>query len=179
MTWPYPAPVDDGGGAHLVAGTPLPDLALATTDGQIVNPSAIPGRAVIFVYPWTGRPGWPNPPDWDAIPGAHGSTPEAEGFRDLYAKFAAQGVKVYGLSGQDCVHQRELSQRLKLPFPLLSDEALAFAAALRLPRFDAGGTTYLKRLTILTDGGRISRTIYPVHPPDVHAAEVLSMLRER
>ena len=42
---------------------------------------------LMIVYPWTGRPGHPNPPDWDVIPGAHGSTPELEGFRDRAAAF--------------------------------------------------------------------------------------------
>jgi peroxiredoxin len=177
MTWPYPAPEDDGGAAHLVAGTPLPSIGLPTTEGQVVNPAAIPGRTVIFVYPWTGRPGLPNPPAWDQIPGAHGSTPQAEGFRDLYAKFAAQGVKVYGLSSQDSGHQRELALRLKLPFPLLSDTQFSFADGLQLPRFTTGGVTYLKRLTILATSGTIARVVYPVHPPDVHAANALAMLR--
>lgn len=177
MSWPYPAPVDKGGAAHLTAGLALPGVGLVSSDGAVVKLAEVPGLAVLFVYPWTGRPGLPNPPRWDDIPGAHGSTPEAEGFRDLYAKFAAAGAKVYGLSGQDTDHQHELARRLDLPFPLLSDAGFEFANALGLPRFETGGLQYLERLTIVARAGRIAKVFYPVHPPDVHAAEVLTWLR--
>ena len=179
MTWPHPAPDDDSGAKHLISGLALPNIALASTDGGVVNLRAVPGVVVAFVYPWTGRPGLPNPPRWDDIAGAHGSTPEAEGFRDLYAKFAAQGAKVVGISSQDSGHQREFALRTRLPFPLLSDAAFAFADALNLPRFETGGETYLKRLTIAAEAGRIVKAFYPVHPPDLHAAEVLAWLRTR
>jgi peroxiredoxin len=169
--------VDDGAAAHLVPGLALPDVALASTDGAIVKPADVPGLAIFFVYPWTGRPGLPNPPRWDDIPGAHGSTPEAEGFRDLYAKFSAAGTRVYGISGQDTGHQREFALRMKLPFPLLSDSHLAFADALMLPRFETGGEMYLSRLTIAARAGRVVNVFYPVHPPDLHAAEVLAWVR--
>ncbi len=178
MTWPYPAPsADDDGARHLVAGLALPDVALASTEGAIVKLADVPGRAIIIMYPWTGRPGLPNPPRWDDIPGAHGSTPQAEGFRDLYAKFSAQGAKVFGVSSQDTGHQREFALRMKLPFPLLSDAAFAFSDALMLPRFETGNVKYLKRLTIAARGGRIEHVFYPVHPPDLHAAEVLGWMR--
>jgi hypothetical protein len=94
--WPYPAPVDDGGARHLVQGVALPDLALASTQGTPVNLLHLAGRAIVFVYPWAGRPGRPNPAGWDEIPGAHGSTPQAAGFRDLHHEFEARGAKVFG-----------------------------------------------------------------------------------
>jgi peroxiredoxin len=132
---------------------------------------------VVFVYPWTGRPGLPNPPDWDVIPGAHGSTPEAEGFRDLYPEYRALGAKVSGLSCQDQSHQREFAARLGLPYALLSDRGHLLRRTLALPVFETGGTTYLKRLTLVVRDGRLVRHFYPVHPPDKHAGEVLSWLR--
>jgi peroxiredoxin len=177
MTWPYPAPIDTGGARHLVPGLPLPQVLLSAGDGTAVDLSRERGLLVVFVYPWTGRPGLANPPRWDEIPGAHGSTPEAEGFRDLHSKFVAQGARVIGLSGQDSAHHRELTGRLRLPFPLLSDEGFRFADALDLPRFETGGTRYLERLTIVARDGRIAKVFHPVHPPDLHAAEVLAWLR--
>lgn len=177
MTWPYPAPGDGGGARHLEEGLALPEVALVSTDGAAVKLSEVPGLAIIFIYPWTGRPGLPNPPRWDDIPGAHGSTPEAEGFRDLHVKLATAGASVYGLSSQDTGHQREFALRVRLPFPLLSDASFLLADALRLPRFETGGTSYLERLTIVARAGRIARVFYPVHPPDLHAAEVLAWLR--
>lgn len=174
--WPWPAPVEDGGAAHLAAGTPLPGLSLPSSKGGTVDLSRLPGRTVVFVYPWTGRPGLTNPPAWDDIPGAHGSTPQAEGFRDLSRDFATRGVAVFGLSGQDGAHHRELAERLALPFPLLSDSDLAFARALRLPTFATGGVTYLKRLTLICADGLVTRALYPVHPPDRSAATTLAAL---
>ena len=94
------SPIDDGAAKHLIAGTRLPDVALPATRGANVNLARYQERAIVFVYPMTGTPGVANPPDWDVIPGAHGSTPEAEGFRDAYAEFELLGYEVFGLSGQ-------------------------------------------------------------------------------
>ena len=104
--------------------------------------------AIVYCYPWTGRPGLPNPPSWDDIPGAHGSTPQAEGFRDLYAGFQQVDAAVFGLSTQSTAYQRELVDRLNLPFEIVSDEQFALQRALALPTFATGGVTYLKRLTL-------------------------------
>ena len=78
---------DDGGARHLQRGRRMPDIELPTTAGRSVSFARLAGRAIVYCYPWTGRPGEPNPPGWDDIPGAHGSTPQAEGFRDLYDGF--------------------------------------------------------------------------------------------
>ncbi len=174
--WPYPAPVDDGGAAHLLAGLELPDVALSSTSGAAINLRDQAGQAVVFLYPWTGRAGLANPPDWDTIPGAHGSTPEAEGFRERFPDFQARGIAVFGLSSQDTHHQREFAERLKLPFPVLSDANFAFANALKLPRFETGGAVYLKRLTLVISNGLIERAVYPVHPPDTHARQMAGEL---
>lgn len=106
---PFPQAVDDGGGDHLTPGMRLPAIALPATDGGTIALAAIEGRCLVIVYPWTGRSGLPNPPDWDSIPGAHGSTPELEGFRDRFADFAALGLRLFGLSRQATVYQRELA----------------------------------------------------------------------
>ncbi len=174
--WPYPAPIDDGGAAHLQAGTLLPDVTLPATTGDSISLARIAGLAIIFVYPWTGRPGVADPPGWDDIPGAHGSTAEAEGFRDQIAQFQARGLQIFGLSTQPREWQREFASRIGLTFPLLSDAEFRGADALRLPRFTTGGTTFLKRLTLMSWDRQIVRTVYPVHPPDRHAADLLAML---
>jgi peroxiredoxin len=176
-TWPWPAPVDDGAADHLIAGTRLPDVALIATHGANVNLARYQERAVVFVYPMTGTPGVANPPDWDVIPGAHGSTPEAEGFRDVYTEFELLGYEVFGASSQSAGDQQAFATRAGIPFLLLSDQNFAFADALDLPRFTTGGRHYLKRLTMIVRNGTIYRVIYPVHPPDAHAEELLRSLR--
>lgn len=176
IEWPYPAPQDDGGARHLEKGMLLPDIALPSTTGGTISLARQPGLSVVFIYTWTGRPGLSNPPAWDDIPGAHGSTPEAEGFRNLYTAYTATDVEVFGVSVQDTAWQKELAGRLNLPFALLSDADLQLERALRLPAFETGGVTYLKRLTLVIEDGRVRRVFYPVHPPDTHAREVLAWL---
>jgi hypothetical protein len=67
---PAPAPADDVGAAHLVPGTRFPDIALPATLGGEINLVTWQGSAIVYVYPWTGRPGLADPPGWDDIPGA-------------------------------------------------------------------------------------------------------------
>lgn len=161
---------------HLKPGLALPFTSLSATDGSDVCLATLPGRSVIAVYPWTGRPGHPNPPGWDDIPGAHGSTPELEGFRDAVDGFAKCGVTVFGLSGQTTDYQQELVARLGLNFQLLSDVEGRFATALALPNFTAGEESYLKRLTLVVGDGCIEKLFYPVIDPAAHASEALAFL---
>lgn len=171
-----PRPVDDGRARHL-ARTMLPSIPLEATTGERIDLSTIPGRAVVFAYPRTGQPGQPPLiPDWDLIPGARGCTPETCAFRDLAKDFGVLGVRVFGLSTQEPTYQRELAERLHLPFPVLSDADRALAEALRLPTLTIGGHVLLARLSWLQSDGRIERVWYPVFPPDRHASEVLASL---
>ena len=160
----------------LASGMRLPAIALPATDGTEIDLAAVPGRSLVIVYPWTGCPGLPDPPGWDDIPGAHGSTPELEGFRDRHAAFVRLSVKLFGLSRQTTEYHRELVARLALPFLIVSDAGGRFASALSLPSFTTGGEIYLARLTLAVNDGRIERVFYPVADPAGHAAEVLSWL---
>jgi peroxiredoxin len=160
----------------VAAGMTLPRLTLPGTDGGAIDLATRTGRTLVMVYPWTGRPGHPNPPGWDDIPGAHGSTPELEGFRDRHADFVRLGISLFGLSRQTTDYQRELVARLGLPFPILSDQAGRFADALALPSFATGGEVYLKRLTLLIGDGCIESVFYPVPDPAGHADAVLRAL---
>jgi len=173
-----PVPVDDGAAAHLL-GSRAPDIALPTTDGRKISLATYQApRIVVYAYPRTGRPGEaPLVEDWNAIPGARGCTPETSGFRDHHAELVAAGAEVFGMSTQDTAYQRELVTRLRLPFPILSDADLELTRAWRLPTFEAGGLTLLKRLTLVLRDGRVEHVWYPVFPPDRHAEEVLDWLR--
>jgi peroxiredoxin len=174
-----PAPADDGAARHL-PGAAMPPVVLPSTDGTSVDLSALRGRAVIFIYPRTGRPDMPSPDNWDLIPGARGCTPQACAFRDSHAELKAHGVDhLFGLSTQDTDYQREAAARLHLPFPLLSDADLALSAALRLPTFVAAGMTLLKRLTLVITDGTIAQVFYPVFPPDRSADDVIAWFAAR
>jgi peroxiredoxin len=95
--------------------------------------------------------------DWDLIPGARGCTPESCAFRDHHAELARAGADVVGLSTQDSAYQREVVERLHLPFAIV-------------------GHVLLKRFTLVIGAGCVEQVFYPVFPPDRHAQEVLRWL---
>ena len=172
-----PVPEDDGAADHL-PGMRLPSVPLASTSGEIVDLSALPGRTVVYCYPMTGRPDRSLPAGWDEIPGARGCTPQTCSFRDHHAELRSLGASVFGSSTQDTEYQREAATRLHLPFALLSDSDLALAGALGLPTFEVDGMVLLKRLTLVIDEGWIEKVFYPVFPPDRSAEEVVEWLEE-
>ena len=172
-----PVPVDDGAAAHL-KGMSLVKIALSSTDGANVELASLPGWFVIYIYPMTGRPGVPLPDGWDGIPGARGCTPQSCSFRDYYKELNALGTGVFGLSAQDTEYQREVRDRLHLPFQLLSDSSLQLKSAMRLPTFRVQGLDLYKRLTLIIQTGKIEKVFYPVFPPDKNAEEVLAWLKQ-
>jgi peroxiredoxin len=173
-----PVPEDDGAADHL-PGARLPAIALPSTDGGSVRIDELAGLSVVFAYPRTGRPGQAPPggdDDWNAIPGARGCTPEVCSFRDERARFAERGARILGLSTQDTEYQREAVERLRLPYPILSDERLELTRALGLPTFETDGLTLIKRLTLIVRDGAIADVVYPVFPPDQGAELALSRI---
>jgi len=172
-----PAPTDDGAAGHLL-GIPIASVPLPATDGTTVDLSKLSGRTVVYIYPRTGRPGMPNPDGWDLIPGARGCTPESCSFRDHFAELKSLGVaNLFGLSVQDTDYQREASQRLHLPFTLLSDEHFLMTSEMHLPTFETAGMRLLKRLTLVIRDRVIEHTFYPVFPPDRSAADVATWFK--
>lgn len=174
-----PRPLDDGECDHL-AGRAIPDIRLPSTAGRKVDLGALgSGRTVIYCYPRTGVPGEGLPDGWDTIPGARGCTPEACAFRDHQSELAALGVTVFGLSTQDTAYQRELVERLHLPFEILSDAEFQLTDTLRLPTFEVDGMRLIRRLTLVVRGGIVEHVFYPVFPPDAHAKEVVRWLERQ
>ncbi|MFN4087794.1 MAG: peroxiredoxin [Alphaproteobacteria bacterium] len=171
-----PVPANDGGAEHL-PGMRLPAIALPATDGSPVDLSALSGRTVVYAYPRTGRPDEDPPPGWNEIPGARGCTPQSCAFRDHHAELAALGAAVFGLSAQDTAYQREMAERLHLPFAVLSDSELRFARALHLPTFEVAGMTLIRRLTLILRDGAVETVFYPVFPPQRNAEDVIAWLQ--
>ena len=155
----------------------LPSIVLRSTSRRDVNLSKLRGTTVVFVYPHTGRPEVPTPREWDLIPGARGCTPEACAFRDHHGELRGLHTRLYGLSRDPAAWQREAVERLRLPFELLSDADGVWSNAIRIPTFDFQGQTFLKRLTLVLEDGRVRKVFYPVFPPDRHPETVIAYLR--
>ena len=174
-----PVPVDDGSAEHL-AGRTLPALSLPASDGTVVQLDQVSdGRWLIFVYPTTGIPGQELPLGWDQIPGARGCTTEACGFRDNFADLLDAGLDaIYGLSSQQSRYQHELVERLRLPYPMLSDRSFALEQSLGLPTFEVGASTFYKRLTMVIRKTTIEHVFYPIFPPNEHARDVLAWIHD-
>ncbi len=174
-----PLPVDDGKTNHLV-GMRIPEIVLTSTDGvQVDLKNEFQDPTVLFIYPRAGSPLEPNADleSWDSIPGARGCTPQSCGFRDLAKDFRKMGFKIYGLSIQSPVVQKEFVQRNHIPFPILSDLHYKLTDLLNLPTFVFAEVRLIKRMAFVIKSGVILKVFYPVFPPDKNAEVVLSWLQ--
>ncbi len=172
-----PKPINDGAAEHLIC-LAMPSVSLASTGGRMVNLSNLTApRTILYCYPMTGVPGKSLPEGWNEIPGARGCTPQTCGFRDHYSEISELKAKVFGVSTQTTEYQREVVERLHLPFEILSDAEFKLCNALRLPTFEVNGMRLLKRLTLIVRGDRIEQVFYPVFPPNESAGQVITWLR--
>ncbi len=133
----------------------FPGIVLPSTAGRLVNLRTLPGLTVVFIYPFTGRPDYPNPEGWDGIAGAHGSTPQALGYKALYPEFKVRKVRIFGMSFQSTEWQKDFVKRNDLPFALLSDEKAEMALELDLEVFTAGQSAFLRRRTFILRNGQV------------------------
>ena len=134
--------------------------------------------ALVIVYPWTGRPGVPIRRTGTDIPGAHGSTPELEGFRDLSADFAALELAAFRPEPPD----HGLSARAGRAAWLAVSDPERRGRALRRrapsPSLHHRREIYLKRLTLLVIvDGTYRDGLLPGADPAAHAARSLARLR--
>jgi peroxiredoxin len=162
-----------------LVGCALPAVELGATTGESINLGHLNApRTVIYCYPRTSVPGQPAPTGWDMIPGARGCTPQACTFRDHHKELESRQAQVFGLSTQSTAYQREMAERLHLPFAVLSDERFELTDALCLPTFEVDRMRLIKRLTLIVRGTTIERVFYPVVNPEQSAAEVMRWLDE-
>jgi len=173
-----PVPGDDGAADHLTGAT-VPALVLESSAGPVDLAELCSRRAVVYVYPRSGRPGVPNLPGWDEIPGARGCTPQSCGFRDHAAELAELAARVAGMSAQSLDDQCEFAERNHITYPVVADPELRLRDALGLPTFTTSGLELYKRLALVAEDGEIVKVFYPVFPPDRNAADVLAWLRAR
>jgi peroxiredoxin len=171
-----PVPEDDGAADHL-RGMRIPSLVLDSSQGPVDLKELCAKRAVLYVYPRSGKPGVPSLPGWDAFPGARGCTPQSCAFRDHAAELAQLGATLAGMSSQPLEDQVEFAERNHIAYPVISDPDLLVRDALDLPTFEIAGYTLYKRLALIAENGIVAKVFYPVFPPDRNAADVVAALR--
>src|SRR6478672_1790985 len=170
-------------------GDGQPDAGAAIDSNEAARVSALVGQAipglhtldpvtaddltVVYCYPGNAFPGA------EEVPGGIGCTLESCTYRDRLGEFAALGASVVGVSTQRPSEHAAFAATNGIRFPLLSDADLELTTALRLPTFRAGGTTRLKRQTLVVDRERVVRaTLFPI--PDVTGSveDALRLVRE-
>jgi DNA-binding HxlR family transcriptional regulator/peroxiredoxin len=172
-----------------LAGRRIPPLTLASTRDPETDPvlgspedSADPRWTVLYCFPGAWVPGAGTyPPGWDGIPGASGCTLEATTFRDRLHEFTALGAAVHGVSTQRPDQLAAFVSDRAIPFPMISDQDLLLATALRLPTFRVAGVDRLKRLTLVIERRTrtIVETLYPVTDPVGAIDDALTILSGR
>lgn len=143
-------------------GSRAPDFALPVHTGGWLRLWDMIGRksVVLFFYPKDGTPGCVR---------------EAREFRDRYAEFTALGSEVLGVSSDAIGPHRRFAERLKLPFPLLSDD---FGLVRRIYRVEKTLGLVPGRATFVIDrNGIIQHRFVSQFAPTRHVDEALAALR--
>ncbi|WP_246869300.1 hypothetical protein [Saccharopolyspora sp. ASAGF58] len=134
-----PVPEDDGAANHR-PGRRMPHLELPGTagEGSTSTSSARAAqcststRSPVVPAPTSRRSGTRSPER-----GLHPRGVQLP--RPPRGPARRRATRVRGLSSQDTDYQREVVERLRLPFQMLSDPALALAGALDLPTPSSAG----------------------------------------
>jgi thioredoxin-dependent peroxiredoxin len=146
---------------------PLPDLTLPDSLGGDYRLRQFVGRSplVLFFYVLNGSPGWLR---------------ELREFREAHEEFQKSGVEVAGINADSLAGNRAWSQRLRLPYPLLSDPdhvaADAFGGLMRIGIGDWSIRLFKRRTVLAGRDGVIAAVWDKVHIRG-HAAEVLGAAR--
>ncbi len=150
----------------LQIGDPIPEFALASTEGDEVSSMSLRGkRYVLYFYPKDDTPG---------------CTTEACNFRDNLPHFNEIATPVYGVSPDDLTAHQKFIAKHALNFPLLADpdHKLIEAVGVWVEK-SMYGKKYMgvQRSTfVVGPDGRIEK-VWPKVTPDGHAQEVLEYLK--
>ncbi|MCS7059682.1 MAG: thioredoxin-dependent thiol peroxidase [Anaerolineae bacterium] len=150
----------------LQPGDPIPEFALASSQGGEVRSSDLRGkRYVLYFYPKDDTPG---------------CTTEACSFRDALSAFNDIGAPVFGVSPDDIAAHQKFVAKYALNFPLLADPEHKLIEAIGAwVEKSMYGKKYMgvQRSTFVVDpDGRIEK-VWPKVSPEGHAEEVLAYLR--
>ena len=157
----------------------FPNISLPNKDGNLLNLYRLDTfRMVLYFYPMTGRPDRPLPDNWNNIPGAKGCTIQACSFRDNYDEIISLNAVPIGISSQSVDDNKEMTNRLKIPYDVLSDEKLELSNELNIPTFLVDSKIFLRRITLIVEKKIIKKVFYPINDINKHIEEVLKWLKE-
>ncbi len=174
----FPIKADDDAVNHL-KNLNFPCISLPNQEGNYLQlDRSDTFRMIIYFFPLTGRPDMPLPENWNKIPGANGCTLQTCKFRDKYDDFIGFNAVPIGISTQSVDYNKEMTNRLKVQFDILSDEKLELKNILNLPTFLVDDKIYLKRLTLIVEQKMVKKVFYPIYSIDKHVDNVLQWLKE-
>ena len=91
----------------VAVGEPAPDFTAPDQDGKPFHLASLRGSPVVlYFYPKADTPG---------------CTIESKGFQAHLGEFAAKGVRIVGVSVDDCPAQKAFAGKYGLQFPLVAD----------------------------------------------------------
>ena len=146
----------------LKEGTVAPDFTVKDANGETVRLKDFRGqKVVLYFYPKDDTPG---------------CTKEACSFRDAFAEYKKQKIKVLGVSLDSEEKHKKFAAKYKLPFTLLADTDHAVSDAYGVygqKKFMGRSYMGVNRVTFLIDEkGKIKKVFEKVKPEE-HAREVL------
>ena len=91
----------------IAPGTPSPEFALKTEDGETFTQDDLAGRTTVFVF---------YPTAFSSV-----CTDQLQIYQEVLADFAAQGATLYGVSCDQSDSQTAFRESLNVTIPMLSD----------------------------------------------------------
>ena len=177
-THKFPIPENDGASDHL-KNSRIPSISLPNQEGNFLRlDRSDTFRMILYCFPMTGRPDMPLPQGWNLIPGASGCTLETCKFRDNYDDLIGLNAVPIGISSQTVEYNKEMTNRLGVPFDVLSDAKLELKKAIGLPTFSIKNKIYLKRLTLIIEKKIVKKVFYPIYEVDKHLDDIIRWLKE-
>jgi peroxiredoxin Q/BCP len=146
---------DESASNTLAEGTLAPNFVAPAHDGNKVALSELRGRTVIL---------WFYARDETPL-----ATREATDFRSAWPELQRQGIAVVGVSTDTVEAHKDFASRLRLPFPLLSDERGSIARAYGVP---VSYGIADRRTYVIGSDGTVERIYRTVDVP-THVAEVI------
>jgi thioredoxin-dependent peroxiredoxin len=137
----------------VAVGEPAPEFEAPDQDGRPFRLSSLRGSPVVlYFYPKADTPG---------------CTIESKGFQEHLGEFAAKGVRVVGVSVDDCPAQKAFAAKYGLKFPLVADAKKEVAG--RYGVLGPRGTA--RRVSFLIDRDGTIAEIVDASSPDPHVAK--------